>query len=1246
MKTPGSNFYLTGYQGRDHVLFYGVLIMVCVNLVISEVSVDLQAKVADDKKNAGSIDEVPESKIDGGHQSTDSVHQRSRKITNDSYSPALRTFLKNILKARDELKWIDRAASRINYRNGPYGTFYEREAMDDPGPSNDDSLNSNKNLEYKSDNWENRWTRDYDVPRANNEDSEGFEYLQNKRELTDTEVSLEKLKETLLELRENLTRRNDDLKKDKSDTEIDENRKFNEENLTSKKNSGKDEHKKDTSPSRSNNQKHTEQLSASSNEDENTNLVWLNEPKSLEEIINFEKTLDDAEDQEKSTIRKKRTEIKDKLKNEENFKENLLEEKTPDVNDYWRANNYKEVSNVDDLMALQGKLLDYDDDQNFGKEIDKFKNPERRLLSIVENESERSLSCNESKCLLQYNLFNKRKLLQSDDENFEENSLASDETINQINKSDNEKTNDNDDDSNDDSENIREFDEEEEPERNLIDDTKASETKRHVKNTLLLNQANDPYEARVNMLIKQRIAAKHRDDKNLVRRKRYPLGIIEYYDYDEEFENNIEDNRAKKDSSNINIEFDKDSENSKNCTLLNKKNEHAEEEEKEEKKKSKMMNKEPKEQFIVDLGQDGPKNETDKSGNPSKSPKDKVTFKENDEGAKIDSGQLFLKEGEKFSKHLDTEWSDKNEAKNENGRPMEERNLANANPEITLPKESLEYIFRAPETIEQQIVDVIFDDMQPIDLPEYNKQSDTIKSSGLDNRLGNPQKLNSKDNIDDDIDTVYDEMKKIYDWEDNESKNRLRLKGDQRLYEESKNNPEKDTNGTSGTNYMALKKTDDLFKGGIEQSDIFDEKSSPNSTKSSKSQDDSIKSEWKVIPVMETLNDSRPKSSEVLRSVESEQRTKLEADSGSPYENGKYLESLEREGNDNERFAIESNDMHESFVEPLDGVDDFDDIRVRLGRSLKTIDDRPETTQSSKISSIKNHLDFVEIASLNETHDDISTKSTTITDNNRTVTNCNDRSNETINANLSNLLGSDNRNQTIRKNQIRRNETRSGVNKIDGIGSMSHSTLPSVGNKNASRVKREGNSYSLTNGKGNPFDVYYGHSNEIINDFYTINPYDYSMNQNSPNYFDSDQTRQLKYDPNDFGANDYKERKKHSKRKFRNGKRKKKKKKRKKKRKKNINSKKFKKRAKNLNEVNGRFERENRRRRKPRNNFHEVSNRFSKKGKKRKAKKNLKDRERRKIKSHHGGNSNKKIVSGSNTLRNKDESVSQKTPKF
>ncbi|XP_047345265.1 trichohyalin-like isoform X2 [Vespa velutina] len=381
------------------------------------------------------------------------------------------------------------------------------------------------------------------------------------------------------------------------------------------------------------------------------------------------------------------------------------------------------------------------------------------------------------------------------------------------------------------------------------------------------------------MMIKQRIALKHKEEKNHVRRKRCPLGIIEYYDYDEEINERsresqaVGDNEQKSDDKKeslvgSSLGLDDNLRESQNDTLMKKKDEQAEEQEKEKKRKEQMKNKEPKQQFLIDLEQVRAKN-----GNPSKSLRSKVTLeddREEDKSSQMDREKSFLNEAaaaaaaasgklrdEKSSlRDCQTKWLNKEKKQNENNRLIEEPNQEIVNVERVIPKESLEYIFRGPETLQREIVDVVFGGVQPIELPEREKKLDSFGKARSESQVA-VKKLDEKDY--DDIDNVlYEELKKLYDWEDNENKNGPRFKGDQRMHQESNDDLERKTNNnnnnTSASNYMALKKTDDLFKGGVEQGDIFEERTPTKNHQSNPNYSNIGNIEWKVIPVKSMFN--------------------------------------------------------------------------------------------------------------------------------------------------------------------------------------------------------------------------------------------------------------------------------------------------------------------------------------------------------------------------------------------------------
>lgn len=81
---------------------------------------------------------------------------------------------------------------------------------------------------------------------------------------------------------------------------------------------------------------------------------------------------------------------------------------------------------------------------------------------------------------------------------------------------------------------------------------------------------------------------------------------------------------------------------SQNDTLMKKKNEQEEEQEREKKRKEQMKNKEPKQQFLVDLEQ-----VRAKDGNPSKSLRSKVRLEDErdaDKSSLMDRERSFLNE--------------------------------------------------------------------------------------------------------------------------------------------------------------------------------------------------------------------------------------------------------------------------------------------------------------------------------------------------------------------------------------------------------------------------------------------------------------------------------------------------------------------------------------------------------------------------------------------------------------------------
>ncbi|CAL7950699.1 unnamed protein product [Xylocopa violacea] len=280
-------------------------------------------------------------------------------------------------------------------------------------------------------------------------------------------------------------------------------------------------------------------------------------------------------------------------------------------------------------------------------------------------------------------------------------------------------------------------------------------------------------------------------------------------------------------------------------------------------------------------------------------------------------------------------------------------------------------------------------------IPKLDKNYDP---GAVDDLLEDTQSFDEKERISGNaVEPLYEELKKVYDWTEEETKSKPRVKGDQRMYygandkldpadrmvepfkePEEIHGPTKtyasspnllplllardgsggpevsatpyaaaspgrregpaNAGNASRSNYLALKTTDDMFKGGSEQSNSTGEKLRGPSVIGAAA-------EWRAQKVSGVRNGAAPGKDAAGWSLTNRGRY-IDTDSRSPYENGKYLESqpprepgrvrnIDRE----KQTVISSRDLHESFVEPLEWIDDFDeDATVRLSRSLKTVD--------------------------------------------------------------------------------------------------------------------------------------------------------------------------------------------------------------------------------------------------------------------------------------------------------------------
>ncbi|XP_036139141.1 putative uncharacterized protein DDB_G0282499 [Monomorium pharaonis] len=145
-------------------------------------------------------------------------------------------------------------------------------------------------------------------------------------------------------------------------------------------------------------------------------------------------------------------------------------------------------------------------------------------------------------------------------------------------------------------------------EDDVLEDDKAIGSKREGQSSF--RQQVDPVRAKVDMLIKQKLDKKHKDN-SIYRRKRHSmLNMIEYYDYNDDEEQkrdvpiNEQEIQNKDNKLSISTKIKRDGKPSyKTGGLGKKKNENAEAMMKEKFRKTQAKNKEPKEEIIVNLGE-------------------------------------------------------------------------------------------------------------------------------------------------------------------------------------------------------------------------------------------------------------------------------------------------------------------------------------------------------------------------------------------------------------------------------------------------------------------------------------------------------------------------------------------------------------------------------------------------------------------------------------------------------------------
>ncbi|XP_076388453.1 uncharacterized protein LOC105662754 isoform X3 [Megachile rotundata] len=498
-------------------------------------------------------------------------------------------------------------------------------------------------------------------------------------------------------------------------------------------------------------------------------------------------------------------------------------------------------------------------------------------------------------------------------------------------------------------------DKEEESQRQDIAEKSDAPSKRRERSAVSQKER-----AKVNVLIKQKLDKKKQNLRGTMRKRRNPVSVIEYYDYDSD---NEQPEHETDEQERIKTSYDKNpiesdlvlADTEVKHTLIppaTKKDEHEAEMRKQEKLNKKL----PKQQFIVSGTESRPKNVTEKM--------EEGLARYSTEGSSLVSQQIQsgrLNQGEDNVNAI---------SRGRLNQPISEREdkfLEGGS------KDSATYVFNKDQQSNPDMIDEFLEDIQSMD--EKN------------------------DKVSNNFEPLYEELKKIYDWNQDDSHSKPRIKGDHRMYygandkldptnkmsesytgqielpetqasspnllplllvydgsgraigakTDSSDYPEcASTCNVSGSNYLALKRTDDMFKGGSEQS---------NNTEQKLREPGSIGTavEWREQKVSGVSNDAPPEKDARSWSLTG-RRQYIDTDSRSPYENRKYLESwLPRERVQNidreKQTVISSGDLHESFVEPSDWIDDFDeDMRPRLSRSLKTIDQKNPESSTNKMA--------------------------------------------------------------------------------------------------------------------------------------------------------------------------------------------------------------------------------------------------------------------------------------------------------
>ncbi|XP_017788716.1 PREDICTED: uncharacterized protein LOC108571227 [Habropoda laboriosa] len=285
--------------------------------------------------------------------------------------------------------------------------------------------------------------------------------------------------------------------------------------------------------------------------------------------------------------------------------------------------------------------------------------------------------------------------------------------------------------------------EEEESQRQVSAEKSDAPTRRKERS----GYSDKKKKAKVNLLIKEKLNKKK---QKLSQRNRRAPNVIEYYDYDsdaeqqdrEESSPTSERQRSKNNYQEKNMIESDGGLGNHVCTCPSsklvcpppeKKNKHEEAIQREEERRSKLKNKEPKQEFIG-IDRSRGKNLTERTANTN--------------------GLSTLSTKVKFA---EAEGSSNQQPGSRINRPAEgnEGKLLDRDTKQTV-HDPRKCVLNVDKSSESSGIDDLFEEIQPVD--ETNRK------------------------VSKNVEPLYEELKKIYDWKEDETKSKPRIKGDQRMF--------------------------------------------------------------------------------------------------------------------------------------------------------------------------------------------------------------------------------------------------------------------------------------------------------------------------------------------------------------------------------------------------------------------------------------------------------------------------------